>query len=123
MHDLGDMRRGEIWVANLSSRRGPEPGKTRPVLLVQADALIEAGHPTTFVVPLTTNLADDDVLRVRVPAQGKLRHDSDLLIDQLRALDTRRLVRGPLATLSSEVMDRVGAAICDVLDIVEPVSG
>ena len=115
------MRRGDIWVANLGSRRGREPGKTRPVLLVQADALIGAGHPTTFVMPLTTNLTGDEVLRIRVPAQGKLRHDSDLLIDQLRALDNRCLVRGPLATLSSDVMDRVGAAICDVLDIGPPV--
>ncbi|MGD0076085.1 MAG: type II toxin-antitoxin system PemK/MazF family toxin [Candidatus Binataceae bacterium] len=27
--------RGEVWLANLSPRRGTEPGKTRPVLIVQ----------------------------------------------------------------------------------------
>ena len=36
--------RGDIWIANLSPRRGTEPGKTRPVLIVQAQALIDAGH-------------------------------------------------------------------------------
>ena len=28
--------RGEVWLANLSPRRGTGPGKTRPVLIVQA---------------------------------------------------------------------------------------
>lgn len=85
--------RGEVWLANLNPRRGTEPGKTRPVLIVQAQALIDAGHPSTLAVPLTTNLIDDaEPLRIRVPAQASLSRDSDLLIDQLRAIDNRRLV-------------------------------
>ena len=51
--------RGEVWLASLDPRRGTEPGKTRPVLLVQAQALLDAGHPSTLVVPLTTTLLDD----------------------------------------------------------------
>ena len=110
--------RGEIWVAHLGPRSGRAPGKTRPVLLVQAKALLDAGHPSTIVIPLTTNLAEDaEPLRIRVPAQGKLREDSDLLIDQLRAVDNRLLVRGPLTTLPAHLMGRVGQAICEVLDI------
>ena len=112
--------RGEIWVANLGPGGGREPGKTRPVLLVQAQALITVDHPSTLIVPLTTNLIDEgEPLRVRIPASGKLRQDSDLLIDQLRAVDNRRLVRGPLTRLSAELMTRVGRAICGVLDIVD----
>jgi mRNA interferase MazF len=110
--------RGEVWVAHLGPKSGKTPGKTRPVLLVQARALLEAGHPATIVIPLTTNLAEDaEPLRIRVPAQGKLREDSDLLIDQLRAIDNRLLVRGPLTTLPAELMDRVGLAMREVLDI------
>ena len=110
--------RGEIWIAHLGRGGGRSPGKTRPVLLVQAKALIEAGHPTTIVIPLTTNLADDAApLRIRIPAQGKLSEDSDLLVDQLRSLDNRRLVRGPLTMLSTETMEMVGRAICEVLDV------
>lgn len=30
--------RGEVWLANLSPRRGEESGQTRGVLLVQAQA-------------------------------------------------------------------------------------
>src|SRR5208337_1978963 len=110
--------RGEVWLANLNLRRGTEPGKTRPVLIVQAQALIDAGHPSTLIVPLTTNLIDDaEPLRIRVPAQASLRHDSDLLIDQLRAIDNRRLIEGPLARFGEPAMARVAAAIREVLDL------
>jgi mRNA interferase MazF len=110
--------RGEVWLANLNPRRGTEAGKTRPVLIVQAQALIDAGHPSTLIVPLTTNLVSEaEPLRIRVPAQSALRRDSDLLIDQLRAVDNRRLVEGPLARLDDSMMERVTVAIREVLDL------
>ncbi len=110
--------RGEVWLANLNPRRGTEPGNTRPVLIVQAQALIDAGHPSMLIVPLTTNLIDDaEPLRIRVRAQLSLRRDSDLLIDQLRAIDNRRLVEGPLARLDGPSRNRVAAALREVLDL------
>jgi mRNA interferase MazF len=108
--------RGEVWLADLEPPRGTEPGKTRPVLIVQAQALLDAGHPSTLIVPLTTNLVEDaEPLRVRVPAAGRLRRGSDLLIDQLRAIDNRRIVEGPLVRLSAAQLHRVGDAIREVL--------
>ena len=110
--------RGEIWLANLDPQRGTEPGKTRPVLIVQAQALLDAGHPSTLVSPLTTNVvADAEPLRVHVPADRGLRRASDLLIDQLRAIDNRRLVQGPITRLPDAVMKRVEAAIKEVMDL------
>jgi mRNA interferase MazF len=112
--------RGEIWLADLDPRRGTEPGKTRPVLIIQSQALLDAGHPSSLMVPLTTTLVDDaEPLRVRVPAAGRLRRESDLLIDQLRAIDNRRLIQGPLTRLPASLMDRVGRAVQDVLDLAE----
>ena len=90
-------KRGGVWLANLTPRRGTEPGKIRPVLVVQNQALLDADHPSTLIVPLTTRLVDDaEPLRLRLPAQGRLKKDSDLLLDQLRAIDNRRPVEGPL---------------------------
>jgi mRNA interferase MazF len=110
--------RGEVWLADLNPRRGTEPGKTRPVLILQAQALIDAGHPSTLIVPLTTNLIDDaEPLRIRVHAQTSLRRDSDLLIDQIRAIDNRVLVKGPLSRLDKATMERVGAAVREILDL------
>lgn len=111
--------RGEVWLADLKPRRGTEPGKNRPVLIVQAQALLDAGHPSTLIVPLTTNLIDDaEPLRIRVPAQSSLRHDSDLLIDQIRAIDNRRLIESALARLDDAIMARVAAALCEVLALI-----
>jgi mRNA interferase MazF len=112
--------RGEVWLANLNPRRGTEPGKTRPVLIVQAQALIDAGHPSTLVVPLTTNvIAGAEPLRIGLAASDGLREASDLLIDQLRAIDNQRLVEGPLLRLGNSLMARIGNAIREVLDLAD----
>ena len=111
-------KRGEVWLADLNPQHGTEPGKTRPVLVVQAQALLDAEHPSTLVVPLTTRLDDDaEPLRIRVPASGKLRKESDLLIDQLRAIDNHRLVDGPLTRLSPAQLQKVDQALSEILDL------
>jgi mRNA interferase MazF len=112
------LNRGEIWLADLNPRRGTEPGKNRPVLVVQSQALLDAGHPSTIIIPLTTNLVDEaEPLRIRVRADGGLHRKSDLLIDQLRAIDNRRLIKGPLARLSAEEIVGVGQAVRETLDL------
>jgi mRNA interferase MazF len=117
---MSKLKRGEIWLADLNPRQGTEPGKTRPVLIVQAQPLLDAEHPSTLIVPLTTNLVDDAApLRVRVSPVGRLKRRSDLLVDQLRAIDNRRLIDGPLARLSPPMVTVVDRAIRDVLDLHE----
>jgi len=112
------LKQGEIWLANLNPGKGIEPGKTRPVLIVQGQALLDAGHPSTLIIPLTTNLlVDAEPLRIRIAAQGRLKHDSDLLIDQLRAIDNRRLTDGPLTQCTEQLMARVHLAIRDVMEM------
>ena len=114
------LRRGEIWLANLDPPCGSKPGKTRPVLLVQCQTLLDVGHPSTLVVPLTTRLVEDaEPLRIRVPVSGRLSRESDVLIDQLRAIDNRRLTRGPVARLAAPLLAKVDAAIREVLDLAE----
>ncbi len=111
-------KRGEVWLADLNPRHGTEPGKTRPVVVVQAQPLLDADHPSTLIVPLTTRLVEDaEPLRLRVAATGQLRKDSDLLIDQLRAIDNRRLVEGPLTRLTPAQLQRLNQALGEVLEI------
>ena len=117
------IERGTIWLANLNPGKGTEPGKTRPVLILQDQALLDAGHPSTIIIPLTTNLIDDaEPLRVRVKAREQLERNSDLLIDQIRAIDNRRLTSGPIATLDPEQMKSVCNAVLEVLGITLSVS-
>ena len=109
--------RGEIWLADLDPRQGTEPGKKRPVLVVQAQALLNAGHPSTLVVPLTTRLIDGaEPLRIRVGASTGLTQDSDLLVDQLRAIDNCRLV-AHLGRVGPELLASVGRGIAEILDL------
>ena len=111
-------KRGEIRLADLNPRRGPEPGKTRPVLIVQAQALLDAGHPSTLIIPLTTQLIDDaEPLRLRITAQSKFRKDSDLLLDQVRAIDNQRLIEGPLTRLTTIQLRAITHALKEVMDL------
>lgn len=109
-------KHGEIWLANLNPGKGTEPGKIRPVLILQNQALLDADHPSTLIVPLTMNLVEDaEPLRIRITADGKLGNDSDLLLDQLRAIDNKRLIEGPLLLLNDTTMCRVYSAVVEVL--------
>ena len=112
------LEHGAVWLADLNPQRGTEPGKTRPVLIIQSQALLDAGHPSTLIIPLTTRLIEDaEPLRLRLSARDRLDRDSDLLIDQIRAIDNQRLVTGPLTLLGAEEISRIYSAILEVMGI------
>jgi mRNA interferase MazF len=104
-------RRGVLYLADLNPRAGTEAGKTRPVLVIQTDLLNEVGHPSTWILPCTTRLAGESLLRVALPRGiAGNRHECEVMIDQSRAIDNRRLVRAlkPLpASLLAEVADKL----------------
>jgi mRNA interferase MazF len=109
-------KHGQIWLANLNPTRGAEPGKTRPVLIIQNQVLLDVEHPSTLIIPLTTHLINNaEPLRLRIRAKDKLEKDSDLLIDQVRAIDNKRLITGVLLQCTDNFMQQVYRAIHDVL--------
>jgi mRNA interferase MazF len=114
------LKQGEVWLANLNPTRGTEHGKCRPVLIVQNQALLDIQHPSTLIIPLTTKLIDDaEPLRIRIKVQAGLNHDSDLLIDQIRAIDNKRLIDGPLFRCKEKLMQQVYEAIHEVMGMTE----
>lgn len=88
------MKRYEVWIADLNPRYVTETGKTRPVVVVQTD-LLNGKHLSTVVCPLTTQVvAGLSRLRVHLTAgEAGLSTDSDVLVDQIRAIDNRRFVK------------------------------
>lgn len=56
-------------------------------------------------------------LRLRIKARDKLKKDSDLLIDQIRAIDNKRLIEGPLTECSKVFLTRVYEAVSEVMGI------
>jgi mRNA interferase MazF len=101
------IRRGSLYLADLNPGAGTEPGKTRPVLVIQSDLLNDAGHPSTWVLPCTTRLAGENILRVVLPRGiAGNRQECEIMIDQSRAVDNRRFVRA-LAPLPPSVLHEV----------------
>lgn len=97
------MQRGEIWVANLNPNKAGEAGKIRPVVIFQENRLIAAGLPTVIVAPLTSQLRQGlEPLRVAVRARDRLLQDCHVMVEQIRAIDRRRIGDGPLTKLSAE---------------------
>jgi mRNA interferase MazF len=81
----------EIWLANLNPRLGTEPGKIRPVVIVQTN-LLNGMHPSTLICPITSNVNKEiQLLRVHL---NRFQTDklSDVLVDQIRAIDNKRLM-------------------------------
>ena len=107
----------EVWLADLNPRFGTEPGKTRPVLVVQSDLLNKA-HPSTLICPITSNVKRGvTILRVAIDkAAGGLKKESAVMIDQVRAIDNKRLVK-KIGNLPKELENKVKENLKIVMDL------
>ena len=107
----------EIWIADLNPKIGTEPGKTRPVLVVQTDLLNKVKHPSTIICPITTNVKKDaKILRVHIKkGTSNIHQDCDIMIDQIRAIDNKRLVK-KIGKLPKELAEIVSENIQIILD-------
>jgi mRNA interferase MazF len=112
------MNQYEIWLADLNPQIGTEPGKVRPVVIVQTNFLNEIEHPSTIICPITTKLNNEsDILRIRInKGNCGLNENSDIMIDQIRAIDNSRFVK-KIGFLSTEMILKIQENIKNVLDI------
>ena len=111
-------QKGEIYLAKLNPKKGNEVGKIRPVLIYQTNVLNECGHPTTIILPISTVLIEDAYpLRYRIKKRDKLEQTSDVLCDQIRALDNQRILNGLLTKLSYKEMLEIDKQVKIVLEI------
>ena len=83
-----------IYLADLNPQFGTEPGKMRPVVVIQTN-LLNGVHPSTIICPVTTNVHQSaQLLRVHLtPHDNHLTAPSDILVDQIRAIDNKRLLK------------------------------
>ncbi len=82
----------EIWIADLNPTIGTEPGKIRPVVVVQTD-LLNKHHSSSVICPITTNVQkESEILRIHLKKGCcGLNEGCDIMIDQIRAIDNNRL--------------------------------
>ena len=107
----------EVWIADLDPRFGAEPGKKRPVVVVQSD-LINGKINTTMICPITTKLiAAANILRLRLlKGEAGLSQDSDVLVSQIRAIDNNRFIHklGSLHPTKQLLLDRCLSIVLDL---------
>ena len=105
----------DIWLADLNPSRGTEPGKTRPVVIIQTD-LLNDSHLSTIVCPITTNVQSEiELLRVHLK-KNQLDKPSDILVDQIRAIDNKRLLQ-KIGQLNVSQVQTIKRNIRVVLDL------
>lgn len=108
---------GTLYLADLSPRFGTEPGKVRPVVVIQTDLLNETGHPSTWILPCTTRRVGENALRVYLPRgiAGNA-EDCEVMIDQSRSIDNRRL-RRKLRAIPAEILSEIKAKLRHLGDL------
>ena len=82
------------------------------------DLLNKVAHPSTIICPITTNIQQEaDILRVHIE-QGvaNVRESCDIMIDQIRAIDNKRLVK-KVGRLPQNLIEKVKENIIIVLDL------
>jgi len=107
----------EIWIADLNPTKGTEPGKIRPVIVVQSD-LLNKHHPSSIICPLTTNVQkDSEILRVHLKKGCcGLNEACDIMVDQTRAIDNKRLIK-KLGIAPTEVISILKENLKIILDL------
>ena len=86
-----DLSRGDIVGINLNPKKGDEVGKVRPCIILSGNEDNEI-LDTLMVVLLSTHLIDDMLpFRLRLLKRDNLRQDSDVLINHLRTISSKRV--------------------------------
>ena len=105
----------DIWLANLNPSRGTEPGKVRPVVVIQTNLLNDM-HLSTLICPITTNVNSEiNLLRIHLK-KTQLDKLSDVLVDQIRAIDNERLIK-KVGVLTKDQIQKLKENIKIVLDL------
>jgi len=106
------VKRGDIYYANLDPVMGRETGKTRPVLVIQND--IGNIYSPTTIVAVITEYSDKKAsypICVAIKKDNGLKKDSVVNLSQIRTVDKRRLITPKIATLSNDFMKKVDKAL------------
>ena len=106
-----NVKRGDIFYADLSPVVGSEQGGTRPVLIVQNDT--GNRHSPTVIAAAITSQTGKAKLPTHISLSGRevgLTKDSVVLLEQIRTIDKRRL-REHMGRLDDQQMSQVDAAI------------
>ena len=105
-----NVKRGELYYADLSPVVGSEQGGIRPVLVVQND-VGNKYSPTIIAAAVTSKINKAKLpTHIELPSAYGLVKDSVILLEQIRTIDKKRL-REHMGRLDEEHMNQVDEAI------------
>lgn len=111
-------QRGQVFFVNLDPAIGSEIKKTRPAVIVQNDVGNQYSS-TTIIAPITSGNESSYPIEILVrPPEGGLKNKSLIKLDQIRAVDKRRLVKY-LGKIKHQTMKKVDQAIAISLGLIE----
>ena len=111
-----EIKKGDVYYASLNPIVGSEQDGERPVVVVQNN-LANKHSPTIIVVPITTVLKRMELpTHIPISKNRFLKKDSMILVEQIRAIDKKRL-KAYLGHLKPEQMKLVNNAIVNVFEL------
>lgn len=118
-YNMAEVKRGDIWLVNLDPTIGHEIRKSRPAVIIQND-LGNRYSPITIIAPITSqNIEKTYPIEVVLDRKNYgLEKISKVLLNQIRAIDKRRLIR-KLGKVDYETMMKVDYSIKISLGLVE----
>lgn len=105
------IKRGEIFLANLAPIIGREQGGIRPVLIIQND-VSNKNSPVTIVAAITSKVFEKEYSTniFMSKNESNLEKDSTILLNQIRTVDTSRLIK-KIGQVDNFTMNNVDRAI------------
>ncbi|MGI6224946.1 MAG: type II toxin-antitoxin system PemK/MazF family toxin, partial [Peptococcales bacterium] len=106
-----NVKRGDIFFAELSPVVGSEQGGVRPVLIIQND-IGNQYSPTTIVAAITSQISKAKLpTHIEITAlEAGLAKDSVVLTEQVRTIDKRRL-REKVSSVDEKLMEKINHAL------------
>lgn len=111
------IKHGFLYLADLGVVDGTEVGKKRPVVVIQTDLLNVTNHTSTWILPCTTKLRGDSVLRCVLPKDtAGNRMDCEVMIDQSRTIDNKKFVK-ELKPLPKILLQEIKEKLSKIADL------
>jgi mRNA interferase MazF len=105
-----EVRRGQVYIADLGTGQGSEQQGIRPVLIIQNDIGNHFGS-TVLVVPITSQNKREMPTHFRISSgTAGLTKDSTALVEQMRTVDKSRL-KNCIGCFTADMMNDVNSRI------------
>ena len=114
-----EVQRGDIWLVNLDPTIGHEIKKSRPAVIIQND-IGNKYSPITIIAPITSQNIDHiyPIEGLLSSQKSGLDKESKVLLNQIRAIDKRRLIK-KLGNVDEEKIDLIDEALKISLGLVK----